>query len=364
MAYTTYQDVFNMTGLTSNDIDTSIVEDFIDYADAYIKEKLRKTYDTPSLFTDYFDTQENPYHIDWEDEGGIITGKKPFWNSRHRFKLKWSPVTKIQNVWILEKGKKIDAVYSYYNSSYTDNTDNANQVGEDLFYPFSDSPSVGDYLYIGCDYKFLSVFINLAVDGAGGTCEWEYYNGSSWTSLSVSTDTTNADNLLTSGKIYWDKPSDWETTTTINGYEYYWVRIKVTGTYTTAPKIENMYFGQDDVIQEELNPYQYNWYTNGIVLLRDSELSSEARYVRIDYYAGATSVPTLVKELSTVLASISSLIMKMGGSFDDAVSYSLGSLQVSKGEPYAQLRMTALELMKRRDELFKKLGVNVVIITT
>ena len=354
-----------MCGITSSDISTSIVDNFITYADTYIEERLKKTWDTPSSKTDYFDVLENKYNMEWEDEGGIITGKKPFFESRHTFKLTWSPVTKIDKVWILAKGHKIDKVFSYDASegTYTDNTDEANSVGEDLFYAFAQTTSAGDYLYIGCQYKFLSVFINLSTNGAGGTCAWEYYNGSSWTSLSVNADTTNADNLGASGKVYWDRPSDWEETS-VNGYSYYWIRIKAEGTWTTSPKIENIYFGQDDVIQQELNPYEYNWYSSGTVILRESELESEARYIRVDYYAGASSVPTLVNQLSTVLASMSCMIYMMGGSFDDATSYNLGSLQVSKGEPYTNLRATLYELEKRRDELFKKLGLNVVIVTT
>lgn len=364
-AYSTNAKVYIKSGLSSSDVATATVDQLITYADAWIERKLSKTWKTASAKTDYFDTLDNEWQDRWEDQGGRITGQKPFFESRPNFTLEWSPVTKISNVWLLSRNEVPDLVYSYDDDAgtYTDNTDEATSVGEDLFYAFASSVGIGDILYVGCAYKFLALSLNLATAGVGGVCTWEYYNGTAWTTLTVTEGTTNGDDLNASSLIYWDRPADWEETSVNSSSDMYWVRIRVTTAHSTSPKLENIYFDHDKVITKELAPNEYTWYTDGRLILRDEVLSAEAKKIRVAYYAGAASVPTMVEELSTIIAAIGALLNIMGGTHDKAATYQLGSLQVGKGEPYASARATIRELIFEREELIKQLGVDVYITT-
>jgi len=366
MAYSTTTLVYNKCGISDSDVSTAIVTQYIADADAFIESKLSKTWATPSAKTSYFDTEENDWHKNPTYYGGRITGQKPFFESRANFNLEWSPVTKISNVWLLNKSAKPNKVLSYdvSEATYTDNTDGANSVGEDLFYTFASTVGVGDILYVGCQYKFLSIYFNLATEGSGGVCSWKYYNGSSWADLTVTEDTTGADDLNASGGITWGRPADWETTSVNSSDDLYFIKITVTTAHTTSPKAEYIYFNHDSIIEKEFSPHEYTWYSDGRLIMRNYTFDSDAKSLRVDYYAGASSTPTLVQNLSTVLASISCMQYLMGGSFDDASGYSLGSLQVQKGEPYTNLRATIVELIKERDELYRQLGIEVTLIST
>jgi len=97
-------------------------------------------------------------------------------------------------------------------------------------------------LYIGDAAPFDSFHpVNGTVTGAGGACAWEYWNGSSWTAITLieqSDRYKNWDNSTARGPVSFifdgGAPGDWATTT-VNGTNAYWLRIRVTTPYTTAP---------------------------------------------------------------------------------------------------------------------------------
>lgn len=61
------------------------------------------------------------------------------------------------------------------------------------------------------------------------------------------------------------------------------------------------------------------------------------------------------KELMNIIASISVVARIIGQSATDTVGYDLGELHVQKGEPYTQWRETAIQLIKQRDEIYKRM---------
>jgi len=367
MAYTTPSKVYAKLQIPSSAFvngDTDI-EQFIAWADALIDDRTGKTWNTPSEFTNYFDTRESDYYKDWEDEGGIVIGTKPFLDDKQVFRLKPTPVTKIKDIWVLNRDADIDACYSYddSSSSYSDNTTEANSVRGTPFYAFAETVAVGDCLYIGLSDIFLGITINLSVSGADGVCAWKYYNGSSWTTLSVTEDTSGADDLNASGKITWSLPADW-VETEVNGVSLYWIKIEVTTKHTTSPKVLSIVPDKDSVISDFISVYEVDWDSNGRLVLRNDMLKDEFRHLRVNFMAGANSVPTLVEELSTVLAGIKALKALLSASYDDITAGRKGNESWTMGEPYTNLSAGIKQLEAEANILWKRLGYDTFIIVT
>lgn len=119
-------------------------------------------------------------------------------------------------------------------SAFTDITSNTNggagRTNPNLMPPLS--PALNDATYYGHDERFYRLNLNLA-QGKGGvwTGTWEYYNGSSWASLTDVTDGTN--NYTTTGAqtVTFAIPNDWATTT-VDSDTRYWVRFRISS-YTS-----------------------------------------------------------------------------------------------------------------------------------
>ena len=84
--------------------------------------------------------------------------------------------------------------------------------------------STDDALYIGSDGRFDVLQFVIDQGMSGGAFVWEYWNGSAWTALSYTTDSTLA--LRQSGFLTFTKPSNWRDTQ-INATRKFWIRLRV-----------------------------------------------------------------------------------------------------------------------------------------
>jgi len=87
--------------------------------------------------------------------------------------------------------------------------------------------ALDDATYFGHDEKFYGLNLNLSTAKAGTwTGTWEYYNGSSWASLTDITDGTS--NYATTGaqSVTWAMPDDWATLAA-DGDTRYWIRFRI-----------------------------------------------------------------------------------------------------------------------------------------
>jgi len=135
----------------------------------------------------------------------------------------------------------LDWAFNYipiFGGWWIDETTDANDAGADDFWlGFYD---VNGSLYIGMNYQFRQVRVNVSTAGTVGAVTWEYWNGSAWSNLEVLTgfsDGTNdfknsGTNTVTFATTL---PSDW-VTTAVNGETFYWVRARTTAEYSTAPR--------------------------------------------------------------------------------------------------------------------------------
>jgi hypothetical protein len=102
----------------------------------------------------------------------------------------------------------------------------------------------GDYLYLGSTSKFTGINIDLATPGQESdpapVIQWQYYNGSGWTNLTVIETASGAKNFTADGFIGFSPPGDWAKTSMNGGTSLYYVRAYLTdGSYATSP-VENL----------------------------------------------------------------------------------------------------------------------------
>ncbi len=127
-----------------------------------------------------------------------------------------------------------DQVWTYISSSYTDETTDAgNTTTADVAMP----SVVDDIIYFGMTEKFRAVSWYLSTWGSDGIVAWEYYNGSSWTNLTLVKFTNRYFTNSPTGAVYFDPPSNWTQTqvNTDTSPGFYYVRARITSDYTTTP---------------------------------------------------------------------------------------------------------------------------------
>ena len=105
---------------------------------------------------------------------------------------------------------------------------------------------------IKCDNsKFNMLRVDTGTARVGGTLIWEYWSGSSWSSLSP-TDGTNT--LSTTGlqNVTWTSPTDWVKTDEMSEDRLFYVRIRYSAaTMTTNPVIDQVFIG--DVLEHAVH---------------------------------------------------------------------------------------------------------------
>ena len=104
--------------------------------------------------------------------------------------------------------------------------------------PFPTSPDTNDRFYLGHNLPFYSASINVGTAGTGTyTVTWEYWNGSSWASLTDVADGTNAFKNTGTNTVTFSRPDDWATNT-VDSFTAYWIRAERDGgTETARPAI-------------------------------------------------------------------------------------------------------------------------------
>lgn len=75
-----------------------------------------------------------------------------------------------------------------------------------------------------------------------------------------------------------------------------------------------------------------------------------------DSLVKVVDIPSLFKRLMKICVSLAMVARFVGQSYDDIVGYTMGNFSVQKGEPYTQLRETALQLVNEKNEIMKRLN--------
>jgi hypothetical protein len=125
-----------------------------------------------------------------------------------------------------------NSVYVYESApSWADDTTDANDPGTaDVTWPMHNT---GDAMYFGNSTPFGSLSFITSTAGVTGVLAWEYWNGA-WTAapgMSGSLTATGGAKVAFTGER---PPTGWVTSDPGMGYTKYWVRARITTTYTTG----------------------------------------------------------------------------------------------------------------------------------
>ena len=138
----------------------------------------------------------------------------------------------------------ISKAWSYNGNTavYTDETTDINEATiNDVALPPIQAIALGlgDAIYVGEDGKLSKLRLKVGTVGvySGITLQWQYWNGASWSLLTVN-DGTSFFTIIGESDVTWTPPTDWATKD-VNGVTKYWVRCVVTAhntpVVTTAP---------------------------------------------------------------------------------------------------------------------------------
>jgi hypothetical protein len=133
--------------------------------------------------------------------------------------------------------------YNANTGTWTDETADINtSTPDDVYLPPQQATTEGDAIYIGSDYKFSKVRFNVSTAGnySDITIVWEYWNGTSWTTLTV-TDGTNGFRNSGTNDVSFTPPANWAKTN-IQGKTAYWIRARAT--FGASPSITTAPLGQ------------------------------------------------------------------------------------------------------------------------
>ena len=139
----------------------------------------------------------------------------------------------------------IGKVFSTANdTSFSDNTNNARLSDASGFLMFP-TPATADRTYFGMSVTFANLSFSFITAGSSATYVWEYWNGTTWSTLTVIDGTSS---FSVAGNVTWTTPGNWATTT-VNASTMYWVRVRFTGTApTTNPSVNTVsYLGWVEV---------------------------------------------------------------------------------------------------------------------
>ena len=118
--------------------------------------------------------------------------------------------------------------------AFTDNTTEARLNGGTAFKLFI-TPATTDRAYFGHSSKFTRLTFAFGTLGTSATYVWEYWNGTAWTTLSV-TDGTSS--FTVNGSVTWAAPGAWATNA-VNSVTQYWVRVRYTGSAPATNPLTN-----------------------------------------------------------------------------------------------------------------------------
>jgi hypothetical protein len=134
------------------------------------------------------------------------------------------------------KQKNFPRVFIYDGVTYTDLSFKMLSFGRDYF---QGSILTTDFIYFGRFKQFSSFYVEMGstVNAVSANLNIEYWNGTTWVSVSYPIDDTIC--FSRSGFVEFESPSDWAANT-INGVENYYLRLTVSVNTTANIRIQGM----------------------------------------------------------------------------------------------------------------------------
>lgn len=120
--------------------------------------------------------------------------------------------------------------------TWLDGTSNMDDRGLDDWTPFvtSGSNGNGDIAYFGYHDEFVGMYFQGQSAPNGTNYVWEYWNGSTWSSLSSVTGVADLTSDIGGDILTWTLPGDWARTTVNAGTSLYFVRWRSTSNWSAT----------------------------------------------------------------------------------------------------------------------------------
>ncbi len=137
-----------------------------------------------------------------------------------------------------ETATSFDMVQLYEGASGAGYVDYTTESASEGGTAFNLLDTTSDYLYIGDASTFSGIKFEFQTRGSNNTLVVEYWNGSSWTTMTANANGLDDDtsDFESDGKISWTTPTDWETTAVNTLDTYYYIRISTSTTPVTVAK--------------------------------------------------------------------------------------------------------------------------------
>ena len=344
MSYVTNDQVYSLSGLTSDDVTSANITSFIGYAEAIVDGKTGYYYNGTADIDEFKNVELKGANKSMLLNSGIPEYMYDYDQRVYRFTLDRLPLNNINSVYITTFNNNFSKVWSLVGATYSDITDDVNTEYEDTTVLFVTGAS-GDICYLGCESKFSKFQIRLFTAGTTGTLLFTYYNGSAWTTLTV-TDGTSA--FTSGGAMSFTLPDDMSKTT-INGEEAYYVKIEVDTGFDINPVVTSIVLDNDYVVYGTVSLKNIGYNNNGEVVFNDWNPEAGFRKLRFNYNYGSSTVPSNIEQLTGIIASEIALASLIGATYNDITSGSLGAETFATGEQYMNIK-NAIEQLRLQEK--------------
>lgn len=131
--------------------------------------------------------------------------------------------------------KNVSQCWRYEGTTFTDETTDINSAATA---DVTLANTIGNMWYFGYDYLFSNMVVQISTAQAGGTIVWEYWNGTAWSSFTMT-------GVLTAAgwaRLTFTPNASWAATS-VNGVSKYYIRMRISATFTTAPILSRAHIG-------------------------------------------------------------------------------------------------------------------------
>jgi hypothetical protein len=200
---------------------------------------------------------------------------------------------------------------------FTDYTTDFNDDGANDVELIPATEEINDAFYYGSSNKFRGLNLNIGTAGVGNTIVWEYWDGSAWSSLTV-TDNTVGFTVLGENTITFTPYDDWAKCF-VNSSEQYWIRSRVSvAAFTTQPLLtQGWIIVSDSLLYSNSNLGMYSFEDTSALYCLICGVSAYAQDTNNDTYFYNTSM------LGKIIYSHS---ISCGG-YINSTSYTTGYIQ-------------------------------------
>lgn len=198
-----------------------------------------------------------------------------------------------------ESATSFDYVFLYDSDAsggaiYVDDTTEAGTEVGASFYLMSIST---DYLYFGSASKFGAIKFEFDTKGAGYTNYYQYYNGTTWVTITSTTDSLvdNTSDFESDGLVTFSQPDAW-VQSGVDGNTAYWIRVYSSTTPTTIAQAfysipGNTVPGLLALSSSEIFAETWKWCTYGSTVYITIRNTGNSSYEG-DYYIASSSSAT------------------------------------------------------------------------